>query len=115
VPIVLCPACGEDEELRGERQPDGRLLLTCERCGASWDRDTAPSCGVCGSDDVEGVPTSTLQERGRGDQWAPSGVRLVYYCWACRSNDVTATEPLPGPQPPPGGTRDLRGLRERGG
>lgn len=118
MPVVKCPACGEDELLRGDRVTggDGReaLLLTCERCGATWDRDATPRCGLCGSDDVEGIPTSTLQEKGRGDQWAPSGVRLVYYCWSCQSNDVTSNQPLPGPQTPPGGARDLRDLRRRG-
>lgn len=117
MPVVACPGCGEDEQLRGERadREDGseQLVLTCERCGTTWDRDTAPRCGLCGSDDVEGVPTSTLQEHGRGDQRTPSGIRLAYYCWACRGRDVTSSSPLPGPQPPPGGSRDLRALRER--
>jgi hypothetical protein len=118
VPIVECPGCGEDEALRGERAVEAgreRLTLTCERCGASWDRDTTPHCGLCGSEDVEGIPTSTLRERGRGDQWAPSGIRLVYYCWSCQADDVTSATPRPGPQPPPGASRDLRALRPRGG
>lgn len=119
MPVVACPACGEDEELTGRRDTgdDGgdRLLLTCGRCGESWDRDTTLRCGLCGSQDVEGVPTSTLQEKGRGDQWAPSGIRLVYYCWACSADDVTSSRPRPGPHPPPGGSRDLRAFRSRGG
>jgi hypothetical protein len=74
VALVSCPACGEDEELRGETRGD-RVVLTCERCGSGWDRDTTPSCGVCASDDVERIPTATLRERGRGEQWTPSGLR----------------------------------------
>jgi hypothetical protein len=113
VALVSCPACGEDEGLRGEPRGE-RVMLTCERCGATWDRATTPTCGVCGSDDIEGIPTTTLRERGRGEQWAPSGVRLVFYCWACHSNDVTATDPRLGPLPPPGAGRDLRTLRQQG-
>lgn len=117
MPVVACPGCGEDEELTGRRQTDDdglhRLLLTCDRCGRTWDRDTTPRCGLCGSQDVEGVPTSTLQEGGRGDQWAPSGIRLVHYCWACGGDDVTSSTPRPGPNPPPGRSQDLRALRSR--
>jgi hypothetical protein len=119
MPSVSCPTCGEDEELRGRSAHDAdvgreRRELTCERCGTTWDRDVVPTCGLCGSVDVQGIPTSTLQEKGRGDQWAPSGVRLAYYCWACRGADVTSSNPLPGPQPAPGGDQDLTGLRRRG-
>ncbi len=115
MPAVECPACGEDERLRGDRTSVGaaRLVLTCERCGTSWDRDTTPHCRLCGSEDVEGIPTSTLQEKGRGEQWAPSGIRLVYYCWSCQGNDVTSARPIAGPQPSPGSARDPRSLRRR--
>jgi hypothetical protein len=117
VPMVACPDCGEDEELIGRQiDVDGahQLQLTCERCGASWLRDGTPRCARCGSDDIEGIPTSTLQEKGRGDQWAPSGIRLVFYCWACRGDDVTSSRPKPGPQPQPGAPPDLSNLHRRG-
>jgi len=117
VPMVACPDCGEDEELTGRRIDDGgrqQLELTCEKCGASWFRDGAPRCGLCGSEDIEGIPTSTLQEKGRGDQWAPSGIRPVFYCWACRGDDVTSSRPRPGPQPQPGAPPDLSSLHRRG-
>ncbi len=119
MPVVACPACGEDDDLTGRREDgpggDGRLLLTCGRCGQTWDRDVSLRCGLCGSEDVEGVPTSTLQEKGRGEQWAPSGIRLVHYCWACGGDDVTSSTPRPGPNPPPGGSQHLRAFRGRGG
>lgn len=113
MPVVACPHCGEDEELSGERDGD-TIILACGACGASWDRDATLACGLCGSDEIEGIPTSTLQEAGRGDQRTPSGIRLVYYCWACLGDDVRSSSPRPGPQPAPGHTRDLRSLR-RGG
>lgn len=114
MPVVACPHCGEDEELGGERV-DERILLTCEVCGHRWDRDTRLRCALCGSVDIEGIPTSTLEEAGRAGVRTPSGIRLVYYCWSCQGNDVTSTDPVPGPQPPPGRSRDLRSLRAKGG
>ena len=110
MPTVVCPACDEDEDLSGERRDD-TIVLTCGRCGAHWDRDLRLTCKLCGSDDIEGIPTSTLEEAGRAGVRTPSGIRLVFYCWACRGSDVTATEPSPGPHPPPGASRDLRALR----
>jgi hypothetical protein len=110
MPIVVCPHCGEDEDLTG-RQRDEAIVLTCGRCGHGWDRDTRLVCGLCGGEDVEGIPTSTLEEAGRAGVRTPSGIRLVYHCWSCRGNDVTSTEPVPGPQSPPGRSRDVRALR----
>jgi uncharacterized Zn finger protein len=110
VPTVTCPACAEDDDLRGERRGDG-IVLTCGRCGAVWDRDLRLVCRSCGSEDLEGIRTSTLEEAGRAGVRTPSGIRLVYYCWRCAGNDVTSSSPDPGPHPPPGASRDLRALR----
>jgi hypothetical protein len=112
VPAIACPACGEDEQLAGERR-DERIVLTCETCGHAWDRDTRTRCRLCGSEDVEGIPTSTLEEAGRAGVRTPSGIRLLYYCWSCRGSDVTSSDPIAGPQPPPGRSRDVRALRQR--
>ena len=109
---VACPSCGEDEELVGDRDDD-RIVLICEACGHRWERGTRPSCRLCGSPDVEGIPTSTLEEAGRGDQRTPSGIRLRYFCWSCRGDDVTGPTPRPGPNAPPGASTDLRHLRGR--
>jgi hypothetical protein len=110
MPIVACPTCGEDEELTGQRSGEA-ILLSCGRCGHAWDRDTRLVCGLCGGQDIEGIPTSTLEEAGRAGVRTPSGIRLVYYCWSCRGNDVVSTEPVRGPHPPPGRSRDVRALR----
>lgn len=112
MPSVSCPACGEDERLTGEAVDDA-IALRCQACDHVWDRDTRPVCGACGSANVEGVPTSTLKEAGRAGVETPSGIRLVYYCWACQSDDVCSSAPLAGPQPPPGRSRDVRALRAR--
>lgn len=113
MPLVNCPACGEDDDLTGATVGD-TIVLTCGACGTTWDRDTTPTCSLCGSQDLQAVPTSTLQEKGRGDQWAPSGVRIAWYCWSCTGHDVTSTAPVPPPNPPPGHRGDLTHLRRRG-
>jgi hypothetical protein len=112
VSTVACPVCGEDEDLTGQRDGEA-IVLTCGGCGHRWDRATRPTCRRCGSTDVEGIPTSTIEEAGRGEQRTPSGIRLVHYCWDCRGDDVTSTTPRPGPNPPPGRSTDLRALRGR--
>ena len=110
MPRISCPTCGEDEHLAGRAEGEA-ILLTCESCGHEWDRDTRLVCRLCGSEDIEGIPTSTLSEAGRGDQRTPSGIRLIHYCWECRGDDVLSSSPRAGPNPPPGGSRDLRSLR----
>ncbi|WP_157042028.1 hypothetical protein [Nitriliruptor alkaliphilus] len=107
---VVCPTCGEDDDLTGTQRGDA-IVLTCGRCGATWDRDLRLSCRLCGSEDIEGIRTSTLEEAGRAGVRTPSGIRLVYYCWSCAASDVTSSTPDPGPHPPPGGSGDLRALR----
>lgn len=113
MPQVVCPSCQEEDDLAGRREDD-RITIVCGRCGTSWDRDTEPTCRLCGSTDLEPVRTSTLEEAGRGEQRTPSGIRLSYYCWSCSGADVTSGSPVPGPNPPPGTHRDLRELRRRG-
>ncbi|MBY5160893.1 hypothetical protein [Salsipaludibacter albus] len=112
MPLVRCPRCGEDDDLSGSRRDD-RIVITCRRCDTVFDRDTTPTCRLCGSTDLEAIHTSTLREAGRGEQWAPSGVRVAWFCWDCTGRDVTSPAPVPGPNPPPGNHDDLRGLRDR--
>lgn len=108
--LVACPSCGEQEDLAGERRGE-QILVTCGRCGTGFDRDTSPTCSLCGSGDLEAVATTILREAGRGEQWAPSGLRVAWYCWTCTGQDVTSPAPVPGPNPPPGAGEDLRRLR----
>lgn len=112
MPSVACPTCLEDTDLAGTRTGD-RIVITCGRCGGSFDRDTTPRCVLCGGTDLEPIRTSTLREAGRGEQWAPSGVRVAWFCWDCTGRDVTSPAPIPGPNPPPGSSDDLRALRDR--
>lgn len=78
---LACPACGEEEHLAGERDGD-QITVTCENCGATWQRDLAPRCRTCGSDDVQDVPLAVV-EKGRGTQLSVVGTRMVHLCSTC--------------------------------
>lgn len=104
VVVVACPSCGEAEDLIGV-PVDGLIRITCGACGAGWDRDAQPRCGLCGGTDLAAIPTSTLEEHGRAGVRTPSGIRTAWFCWTCTGHDVTSTRPIPGPNPLPGRKR----------
>jgi hypothetical protein len=47
-----CPSCTSDD-VRGERQSSGEILLTCQACQTTWPRVPKASCQRCGSSNVE--------------------------------------------------------------
>ena len=98
MPIITCPACGEDDDLAGSERPDGTLQITCGACGATWDRDMRPRWRLCGSDDLSYAP-KPLWEKGRGDQRTPAGRIDAYQCHACNGWDVTSSNPIPAGAP----------------
>lgn len=101
---ITCPTCGEQERLQGNRQPDGTIQITCEPCGASWDRDTRPRCRLCGSEELIYAPKS-LMTHGRGTQTTQAGQIDQYACAACGGRNVTSANARPGQpshQLPPG-------------
>lgn len=78
---IVCPRCGTDEHLRGER--DGDVVhTTCDACELSWDRDLRPRCKTCGSEDVRGVPKPIVQ-KARGSQLSIIASTVVYLCPRC--------------------------------
>ena len=101
---VVCPACGEDEDLRGERRED-TVVVTCEACGTSFDRDLTPRCRACGSEELVPRSTNLLEDSGRGDMTTPTGIVRRWLCWACGAEDATA----PGATPAAGDWRARRG------
>ena len=78
---IACPRCGESEALRGNRLDEG-IVLSCEACGHSWNRDLAPSCKQCGGVDMQPVPLAIL-EKGRGTQLSVVGTRTIHLCSVC--------------------------------
>lgn len=85
---IVCPACGEDTELRGERA--GELIrIACEACGQRWDRDPATAvCGRCGSEDTEAA-VKAIVEKARGTQLSIVSTEVVHLCRTCDA-DVLA-------------------------
>lgn len=78
--LLVCPECGEEEELRGE--PRGGLIwIQCERCSHEWprDRDVCPRCGRRSLADQR----EPLIQKARGTQQSIIGYRIVEECWAC--------------------------------
>lgn len=96
MPSIICPGCGEDEDLSGTRRPDDTLEVTCLSCGRVWERAGSRRCGLCGSDNLEYSPRA-LWEKGRGEQRTPAGRIDAYYCHECGGHDVTSSNPKPGP------------------
>jgi len=78
---ILCPDCGETDDIRGVR--DARLIaLTCEVCGFEWTRDPSPVCPECAGDDLYPA-IAAIVEKGRGTQLSVVGTRVVHLCEAC--------------------------------
>lgn len=94
MPTVRCPSCGSTDDLTGTDAAEGKIVA-CGACGHRWQRDLRPTCQLCGSRDLEAVPTATLEEAGRGVMRTPSGIRDVYRCFGCGARDATASSPVP--------------------
>lgn len=81
MPLVTCPHCEEDEDLRGE-DVDGTITITCGACGAVWERDLTPRCGSCGRTDVRQALQAIL-DKSRGTQLSIQSMRVVWLCPDC--------------------------------
>ena len=77
------PACGETEELLGQRQGE-MIEVTCEPCGRQWERDpnAIPFCDRCEGDDMEGA-VKAIVEKSRGSQLSIVATQVVYLCRQC--------------------------------
>ena len=103
MPEVVCPACGEDDDLSGRRREDA-VVVTSGRCGTTFDRDLTPRCRACGSEELVRVSTNLLEDSGRGDMTTPTGIVRRWLCWACGARDATT----PGATPAAGDWRSRR-------
>ena len=78
---LACPACGEDENLDGERRDD-LIHITCATCGQQWDRDPSPRCARCGGDDL--FPAlKAIVEKSRGSQLSIVATEVIHLCLGC--------------------------------
>lgn len=83
---LMCPICGETEELLGRRVED-QIEITCGNCGQTWQRPTAPICAQCGGADLQAVPLAIV-EKSRGTQLSVVGIRIVHLCNSCDEETI---------------------------
>ena len=79
---IACPACGETEQLRGERR-ERLIALVCERCAAEWVREpgAVPMCETGGDEMRQAV--QAVVEKSRGTQLSIQSFRQVWLCPTC--------------------------------
>lgn len=83
---IACPACGEEDDLAGQRGGT-EILLTCDRCSQEWTRQLTPRCPECGGEDLQTVPVAIV-EKSRGTQLSVVGIRTVEMCWTCDRDTI---------------------------
>lgn len=93
-----CPACGEADELRGERGEDG-IVLICDRCEHRWPRDSTRRCPTCGGPDLAAAPKAVV-EKVRGDQMSLVGTYTVHLCRICDKQILDVHVRTGAPVPP---------------
>ena len=90
---IACPACGETEELRGAPldpdHPDDGVQITCQACGAGWDRTPGTRCERCGSTQIYDAPVAIV-EKSRGSQLSILGTSTTPWCWHCDRDLIDA-------------------------
>jgi hypothetical protein len=78
---ISCPECGETENLAGSSIA-GEIRMSCDACGAGWDRLLAKKCPTCGGEDLQTIPLAIV-EKSRGTQLSVVGTRPVHLCTVC--------------------------------
>jgi DNA-directed RNA polymerase subunit RPC12/RpoP len=66
------------------------VVVTCQACGTSFDRDLTPRCTVCGSSELVATATNLLEDSGRGEMTTPTGIVRRFVCWSCGAQDATS-------------------------
>ena len=84
---IICPICGETEELVGRRVED-QIEITCGSCGQTWQRPTTPTCAHCDGADLQAVPLAIV-ERSRGTQLSVVGIRIIHLCTDCDAEAIS--------------------------
>jgi hypothetical protein len=95
--VLHCPACGEDDDLRGETTDEG-IRIRCGSCGSSWLRDSIPTCATCGGSDIVMRPR-TMTQFSRGTQLSVVGWQEVPVCVRCDAEALLKSTQAAGPLP----------------
>lgn len=98
---IVCPRCGTDEHLQGQRDGDF-VLITCQQCALSWTRDPRPRCEMCGVQDEVLAISTPIKKSVRGTQTFIVGMKTVYRCPPCLTRHNAQTddrESTPGVNP----------------
>ncbi|MAT63294.1 MAG: hypothetical protein CL881_05795 [Dehalococcoidia bacterium] len=99
---VVCPNCGEDENLRGDSKESGnteKVKVTCETCQIKWERDLTPKCSSCSSGDLRAAVRSIV-DKSRGTQLSIQSLSVVYLCPKCDSEELSVWNQSNTPLPP---------------
>jgi hypothetical protein len=83
---LMCPACGETDEIRG-RPASGDIRLTCHHCGTTWLRG-APTCRSCGGSEII-IARQAVTRLPRGTLRAIVGMREIPLCPTCDAAVLT--------------------------
>ncbi|WP_150256239.1 hydrogenase maturation nickel metallochaperone HypA [Nocardiopsis deserti] len=103
---MTCPACGEEEDLVGERTQEG-IRIRCGSCDARWDRDTPYTCATCGGADIHMRPQA-LTQYSRGSQLSIVSLHYIPLCGVCDAGMLARAnqqKPVPGQYQPAAAAR----------
>lgn len=78
---IVCPECGEDDDLTGSPKDD-TIEVTCGRCGRAWLRDMTPRCPTCDGENVHAA-LKAIVERSRGTQLSIMSTEVIHLCADC--------------------------------
>lgn len=98
MPLVACPNCEEDENLRGDNV-DNTITITCGECGAVWERDLTPRCSSCDSSEVRPALQAIL-DKSRGTQLSIQAMKVVWLCPDCDADTLRSYLDSNVPLPP---------------
>ena len=99
---IVCPNCGEDENLRGnskESRKTEKVTVICETCEIKLERDLPPRCHSCGSEDLRAAVRSIV-DKSRGTQLSIQSLTVVYLCPDCDVGELTVWNQSNTPLPP---------------
>ena len=88
---IVCPQCGESEDLQGTPSPDG-IRIRCGKCAESWLRDSEPQkCATCGDSTLIARPRA-LTQYSRGTQLSIVGIGEILLCTRCDARMLERSE-----------------------